>query len=66
MLQLSMLVPAIGATTGPTRSHDLWWIILALVIVAVATPLAYVFNARGRGGKPRVQGPPVDRPPRHA
>ena len=54
MMQLWMLTPALGATTE-SPAHNLWWILLALVVFALVTPLAYVLGKHG--GRPDSQGP---------
>lgn len=58
MMQLQMLVPALGVA-GRTQghTHELWWIVLLLVVFALVTPLAYLLGSRG--GKPTDQGGPV-------
>jgi hypothetical protein len=56
--QLAMLVPALGAPTDG-RAHNLWWLILALVVFALVMPLAYL--AGTRGGKPPLNGGPPRR-----
>ena len=43
MLQLSLLVPALGAHPE-SQGHNLWWIVLALVIFAMVMPLAYLLG----------------------
>lgn len=52
MLQLELLVPALGATSHGTL-HNWWWVILAVVVFAMVTPLAYVFGHHG--GQPDSQ-----------
>jgi hypothetical protein len=54
MKELSILTPALGAA-GQGHTHNLWWILLALVVFALVMPLAYVLGAHG--GRPRSQGP---------
>ncbi|MCU1277256.1 MAG: hypothetical protein JWM53_802 [bacterium] len=46
MLQLDTLIPALGAS-GQGQLHNWWWVILAVVVFAFVTPLAYLF---GHGG----------------
>jgi hypothetical protein len=53
MGQLDMLVPALGAASQ--RHHSLWWIILAVVIFALLSPLAYILGTHG--GRSEDQGP---------
>jgi hypothetical protein len=48
MLQLKTLLPALGAS-GQGHLHA-WWVILAVVVFAFVTPLAYLFGSNG--GKP--------------
>jgi hypothetical protein len=46
MSELYGLVPALGVEGGPTL-HSLWPLLLAIVVVALVMPLAYLM---GRGG----------------
>jgi Kef-type K+ transport system membrane component KefB len=50
MNQLATMLPALGAS-GDGHVHGLWWIILALVVFAIVSPIAY-FWSRG-GGQPQ-------------
>lgn len=44
------LLPALG--TEPSHGlHNLWWVVLALVVFALVAPLAYLLGHNGgRGG----------------
>jgi hypothetical protein len=46
MLQLETLVPALGAS-AESGMHAWWWVILAVVVLAFVTPLAYVLGHDG-------------------
>jgi hypothetical protein len=51
MLQLSPLVP--GLTTTQSRLgmlHELWWVVLAVVVFVLVMPLAYMLGSHG--GRP--------------
>jgi hypothetical protein len=45
MTELAMLAPALGAA-GQGETHNIWWIILALVVLALVMPLAYLWGTR--------------------
>ena len=46
MMQLEMMLPALGAA-GPGHSHPYWWLILAVIVFASVIPLAYFFGKHG-------------------
>lgn len=46
MVQLTSLLPALGAS-GQGHFHGYWWIILAFVVFAAVTPLAYGLGRNG-------------------
>ncbi len=48
MFQLQMLVPALGAQGR--GEHQLWWIVLLVVVFALVMPMAWLFGRQG--GKP--------------
>jgi Kef-type K+ transport system membrane component KefB len=50
MPQLELLVPALGAA-GQGHIHGLWWLILAVIVFALVTPLAYLMGRNG--GQPQ-------------
>jgi CDP-diglyceride synthetase len=49
MSQLETLAPALGAA-GQGNIHGWWWVILAVMVFALVTPLAYLLGRNG--GKP--------------
>ena len=46
MLQLETLVPALGASSHG-QMHNWWWVILAAVVFALVTPMAYILGHNG-------------------
>jgi len=46
MMQLEMMLPALGAA-GLGHAHGYWWLILAVVVIALIMPLAYFFGRHG-------------------
>jgi hypothetical protein len=49
MLQLDTLVPALGASAHASTLHGAWWVVLAVVVFAFVTPLAYLLGHDGGG-----------------
>jgi membrane protein DedA with SNARE-associated domain len=46
MPQLESLVPALGAA-GQGHIHGWWWVILAVIVFALVSPLAYLLGRNG-------------------
>ncbi len=47
MTQLHRLLPALGASPGDSPFNAYWWLMLAVAVVAIVLPVAYLVARDG-------------------